>query len=579
MPPQGDEYVSGVFTPKKGPPTPKPPPAGAPGGPPPPPPKGEAASSSKGGVQFGAPPAERPPPPMHMRGTTVTSMKPLSESPGATGALYYGDILSGSSDVQKDFNSLLPERASRLSIFSDQDGYHIPEGHPSSAVWPRKNNGTKNCFAITSSFDWKAKGPRIEEAQRNLYLSLNGPLTVTLPSGEIYQVPITGTPDRMSGIIGPTIEAFDIARSFDYLLGHMLEHEYGLIRVVRRELEDKIAKMTNEELLREGAAWFGWHTDRRTPPANFIPTELFNSPGREYVLKTREDFCFADIDWEMMMQHLWPIEMNYFSLSWKERRETVMDIYGSKSLTAKQMLYYIGLYGITERSRRAKAQHLGAWALDCMWAEVRARINRVDAVATKKMIHDSTISILMRNLRIIRGILVALIESALPRAEADKFWKWEPGFGYQKNGKITTESQTMSFGPEVASSPMEMNTPRGSHDDGLVEGVRRFSGPQNRATSSGSTHRPRSPKPPRSNSRPRGETSGDSTPRTNTVPTSFGPDSTERSRSARRQRPDEAETEPRGGEDPGEQVDFSTEEMQQDLPPAQRRHRVYFGPR
>eukprot|EP00971_Amphidinium_carterae_P135885 2692383-Amphidinium_carterae.1 len=83
--------------------------------------------------------------------------------------------------------------------------------HPSSALWPRKENNTKNCFAVTASFDWKAKGPTIKEAQRNLYLSLGGPLTVTLPSGEVYQVPITGTPDRLSGYIGPSIEAYDIA--------------------------------------------------------------------------------------------------------------------------------------------------------------------------------------------------------------------------------------------------------------------------------------------------------------------------------------------------------------------------------
>eukprot|EP00971_Amphidinium_carterae_P282717 5612670-Amphidinium_carterae.1 len=87
----------------------------------------------------------------------------------------------------------------------------------------------------------------------------------------------------------------------------------------------------------------------------------------------------------------------------------------------------------------------------------------------------------MRNLRVIRGILVALIET-LPRAEADKFWKWEPGFGYQKNGKITNESQTSSFGPEVASSPMEMNTPRASYDDDPAEGVRKFAGPPTRAS-------------------------------------------------------------------------------------------------
>eukprot|EP00971_Amphidinium_carterae_P194249 3854500-Amphidinium_carterae.1 len=237
-----------------------------------------------------------------------------------------------------------------------------------------------------------------------------------------------------------------------------------------------------------------------------------------------------------------------------------------------------------------------------MWAEVRARINRVDAVATRKMIPDKkleavlnkeyarlrptdpipgigddedfgnvfesagTISILMRNLRIIRGILIALIET-LPRAESEKFWKWEPGFGYQKNGKITTESQTINFGPEVASSPMEMNTPRASYDDTPAEGVRKFAGPQNRASSVGSLNRPRSPKPQRSSSRTRGEASGDTTPRTSGDPTSFGPDSAERSRSARRQKPEEAEAEPQGGDDMGDQVDFSAEEAPQDQPP------------
>eukprot|EP00971_Amphidinium_carterae_P050058 986509-Amphidinium_carterae.1 len=243
-PPQGETYT---------PPRPKGPPAGY-TGPPPPPPKGEAASSSTSGAQFGAPSPPKPPPPMHVKGSVVTTTRPLSETIGVTWSGYYGDLLSDSTDVQTDFNKLLPERASRLSMFNNQDGYHIPEGHPSSAVWPRKENTTKNCFAITSSFDWKAKGPTIEDAQKYLYLALDGPLTVTLPDGEIYQVPITGTSDRLSGFIGPSLDAFDIARSFDFLLGHMLDHEHGLIRIVRQELEDKIARMTNEQLLREGAA-------------------------------------------------------------------------------------------------------------------------------------------------------------------------------------------------------------------------------------------------------------------------------------------------------------------------------------
>eukprot|EP00971_Amphidinium_carterae_P147776 2929166-Amphidinium_carterae.1 len=76
-------------------------------------------------------------------------------------------------------------------------------------------------------------------------------------------------------------------------------------------------------------------------PVSFIPTKLFNDPIHEYVVKTSEDLHFSDINWETMLQHLWPIELNYFSLSWKERREVVTDIYSSKSLTAKQMIYYI----------------------------------------------------------------------------------------------------------------------------------------------------------------------------------------------------------------------------------------------
>eukprot|EP00971_Amphidinium_carterae_P341785 6480784-Amphidinium_carterae.1 len=116
---------------------------------------------------------------------------------------------------------------------------------------------------------------------------------------------------------------------------------------------------------------------------------------------------------------------------------------------------------------------------------------------------------------------------------------------------------------------MEMSTPRTSYEDPPEEGVRKFVGPQNRAASVGSLNKPRSPRAQRSNSRARGEASADATPKASGVPTSFGPDSAERSRSARRQRPEEAEVEPQGGEDPGEQADFSTEEVAQDLPPEQ----------
>eukprot|EP00971_Amphidinium_carterae_P110208 2183164-Amphidinium_carterae.2 len=262
-----------------------------------------------------------------------------------------------------------------------------------------------------------------------------------------------------------------------------------------------------------------------------------------------------------------------------------MEEYNSKDLTAKQMMYYIGLY------------------------EVRARINRVDAVAAKKLIADNkleavlnkeyakyrpqdpihgvgddedfgnifetagTISILMRNLRIIRRILIALI-GKLNDAEAEKFWKWEPGFGYQNNGKITAEAQTVTFRATVASSPMEMSTPRVYHEDSPSGGVKKVIGPRGRALSVGSMNKPKSPAPLRTSSRSRtsrqadGARRGESLgpmPRTSGLPTEFGPDSSGRSRSARRQRPDESNEVPEGGDDQqdhdfADDVDFTEED-------------------
>eukprot|EP00971_Amphidinium_carterae_P135496 2684630-Amphidinium_carterae.1 len=112
-----------------------------------------------------------------------------------------------------------------------------------------------------------------------------------------------------------------------------------------------------------------------------------------------------------------------------------------------------------------------------MWAEVKARINRVDAVATKKFIQDGklapvpntdnakfqpinrihgvkddedfgnifesagTVSILRRDLRAIRRIFVALI-GKLSEPDAEKFWKWEAGFGYQSDGSLPKDHRS-----------------------------------------------------------------------------------------------------------------------------------------
>eukprot|EP00971_Amphidinium_carterae_P115527 2288043-Amphidinium_carterae.1 len=339
--------------------------------------------------------------------------------------------------------------------------------------------------------------------------------------------------------------------------------------------------------------------------------------ANEYTNITSEDVHFADVSWESMFEHLWPMELNYFSLTWRERKEFVTEQHQSESMSAREMMYYIELYGINDKGRRAKAQHLRAWALDCLWAEVRARINRVDSIATKKLISDNkleavlnkeyakfrpampihgveddvdfgnifesagTISVLMRNLRIIRRILIALI-GKLNEAEAEQFWKWEPGFGYHHDGRITREAQTITFKATVASSPMEMNTPRVYYDNlqDSPSGVKRVIGTRGRALSVGSLNKPRSPMPQRTNSRSRpsrqaggasrGESLGPTSkdgglPSTSGAPTQLGPESSERSRSARRQKAGEASAIPEGEEiqqdhDFVDDIDFALDE-------------------
>eukprot|EP00971_Amphidinium_carterae_P167793 3324563-Amphidinium_carterae.1 len=198
-----------------------------------------------------------------------------------------------------------------------------------------------------------------------------------------------------------------------------------------------------------------------------------------------------------------------------------------------------------------------------------------------------TISILKRDLRIIRRILVALI-GKLSEADAEKFWKWEPGFGYQSDGRITDAQQTITFKATVASSPMEMNAPRVDYED-LSEtpsGTKQRFGPRGRALSAeGNMNKPRSPMPKRTNSRPRGTRPADRArrgeslrpsssqdgglPRTTTSPRPLGSGLTERSRSARRQKDVTASTIPEDGTQPGhdvsDDIDFAVEEADEEM--------------
>eukprot|EP00971_Amphidinium_carterae_P283218 5622819-Amphidinium_carterae.1 len=88
-------------------------------------------------------------------------------------------------------------------------------------------------------------------------------------------------------------------------------------------------------------------------------------------------------------------------------------------------------------------------------------------------------------------------------------------------------------------------------------------------------NRPKSPKPLRSSSRSRASRQADGArrgeslgpmPKTSGLPTEFGPDSSERSRSARRQRSEESNQVPEGGDDQqdrdfADDVDFTEEDV------------------
>eukprot|EP00971_Amphidinium_carterae_P184532 3663455-Amphidinium_carterae.3 len=195
---------------------------------------------------------------------------------------------------------------------------------------------------------------------------------------------------------------------------------------------------------------------------------------------------------------------------------------------------------------------MGAWVLDTLWAKVRARINRADSVAMKRKITDAkispvpnahyarlrpetalpgigndedfgnisesaaTIAILKRNLRQVRMILIAIILK-FPEAEQEKFWRWEPGFGFQVSGTITNEKQSVTFKTSVASSPADMwptdgDIPARPRPTVFVDRAR--------ASTPSGGEKPRSPSRKRGLSAPR--SSGEAMPEPTSAPMSYG---------------------------------------------------------
>eukprot|EP00971_Amphidinium_carterae_P301961 5999140-Amphidinium_carterae.3 len=203
-------------------------------------------------------------------------------------------------------------------MFSDQQVYHVPDGHPSKLLWPKKENTTKNCFATAAPFKYKQKGATVGEAHKTLLRSMDGPVVVTMEDGEVYNLPIMGGSDRLSGMMSPSMEAFDLKRAFDFVLGHMIDHELTLLEEVKQRLENAMDQMDTKKVLTEGAVFYGLTERSSARPTSCVPPGLHNM--KAYIPNMQDDLHFADLNWETIFEHLWPMELNFFSLTWSERQ-------------------------------------------------------------------------------------------------------------------------------------------------------------------------------------------------------------------------------------------------------------------
>eukprot|EP00971_Amphidinium_carterae_P195741 3884305-Amphidinium_carterae.6 len=82
----------------------------------------------------------------------------------------------------------MPPHHTRLSSFSDFGAYNVPNNHPSKSLWLRKENSTKNCFALAAILEYKQTGGTVDESQKRLLRSLRGPVRVTTFENEVYKL-------------------------------------------------------------------------------------------------------------------------------------------------------------------------------------------------------------------------------------------------------------------------------------------------------------------------------------------------------------------------------------------------------
>eukprot|EP00971_Amphidinium_carterae_P027360 538925-Amphidinium_carterae.2 len=92
----------------------------------------------------------------------------------------------------------------------------------------------------------------------------------------------------------------------------------------------------------------------------------------------------AHLDWEKIIQRLWPQELNFFHIDAPTRRRHCFAHYQSEEVSSEEYRFMALQAGLPDNKEAfADAHELGAWTMDLLWTEVINRIERVHAYTKK----------------------------------------------------------------------------------------------------------------------------------------------------------------------------------------------------
>eukprot|EP00971_Amphidinium_carterae_P178879 3547783-Amphidinium_carterae.1 len=306
------------------------------------------------------------------------------------------------------FGAVLPTVSRRFSVHSSIPECDLPPDHECWEIWPRKFNNLPNTFAThTELYGFKERGSELRVVQDKYERALRGPIKKTMKGPDGKERVLSGVPScpdfrRLAGI-------FDTQ-------GNWIPHTSDSPE------EELYVKIMHYQVT-EAVSWMlGGYDDLIVlKDENRVPYQVkFGLPSRvtAYQLKetvganlmpVQDDLRMNKLDWEKIVQRIWPQELNFFHVDAPTRRRHCLAHYQAHTVTEEEYRFIAISAGLPdEKAAFAAAQELGAWTLDLLWK--------------------------------IRRLLVALI-SKLTKQQEEAFWQWYPGYGYARPNYNTAEDR------------------------------------------------------------------------------------------------------------------------------------------